>query len=65
MRKNRHLINKSDVLAIIVEKIEASYSEDISLLICYGSYVTGDYAGMSDIDFFFVPKTNRGYKLGH
>jgi predicted nucleotidyltransferase len=65
MRKNRHLINKSDVLSIIVEKIEASYSEDISLLICYGSYVTGEYAGMSDIDFFFVPKTNRGYKLGH
>lgn len=65
MQKNDHLINRSDLLAIIVEIIETSYSEDISLLICYGSMVTGEYSGMSDIDFFFVPKTNRGYKLGH
>jgi hypothetical protein len=27
--------------------------------------VTGEYGGMSDIDFFFVPKSNRGYELGH
>ena len=65
MRWNSHLINKSDLLAIIVEKIETSYSEDISLLICYGSYITGEYGGMSDIDFFFVPKTNRGSELGN
>lgn len=65
MQRNRHLIHRSDLLAIIVEKIEASYSEDISLLICYGSYITGEYGGMSDIDFFFVPRTNRGYEVGH
>ena len=65
MQRNNHLISSSDLLAIIVEKIETSYSEDISLLMCYGSYVTGEYGGMSDIDFFFVPKTNRGYELGH
>ncbi|MCA9839618.1 MAG: nucleotidyltransferase domain-containing protein [Trueperaceae bacterium] len=64
MRRNSHLINRSDLLAVIIEKIETSYSEDIALLICYGSYITGDYGGMSDIDFFFVPKTNRGYELG-
>jgi predicted nucleotidyltransferase len=65
MQKNSYLINRSDLLAIIVEKIETTYSEDISLLICYGSYVTGEYGGMSDIDFFFVPKTKRGYELGY
>jgi predicted nucleotidyltransferase len=65
MRRNSHLINKSDLLATIVEKIETSYSEDVSLLICYGSYVTGNYGARSDIDFFFVPKTKKGYKLGH
>ena len=64
MQRNSHLIHRSDLLAIIVEKIEASYSEDISLLICYGSYITDEYGGMSDIDFFFVPKTNRGYEFG-
>ncbi len=65
MRRNHHLIDKSDLLATIVEKIETSYSEDISLLICYGSYITGDYGATSDIDFFFVPKTKKGYKLGY
>ena len=65
MQRNNHLIDRSDLLAIIVERIETSYSEDISLLICYGSYITGEYGGTSDIDFFFVPKTDRGYKLGH
>jgi len=65
MRRNSHLINKSDLLETIVEKIETSYSEDISLLICYGSYVTGNYGATSDIDFFFVPKTKKGYELGY
>ena len=65
MQRNSHLINKSDLLAIIVKKIETTYSEDISLLICYGSFVTGEYGVMSDIDFFFVPKTNRGYELNY
>jgi predicted nucleotidyltransferase len=65
MRKNSHLIETSELLETIVEKIETSYSEDVSLLICYGSYITGDYRVTSDIDFFFVPKTKKGYTLGH
>jgi predicted nucleotidyltransferase len=64
MRRNNQLIHSSGLLAAIVEKIETAYAEDISLFICYGSYVTGSYGGMSDIDFFFVPKTERGYMLG-
>jgi predicted nucleotidyltransferase len=64
MRRNIQLINSSDLLAAIVKKIETRYAEDISLFICYGSYVTGRYGGMSDIDFFFVPKTKRGTQLG-
>jgi len=61
---NSQLIHSSDLLAAIVEKIETTYTEDISLFICYGSYVTGSYGAMSDIDFYFVPKTKRGYELG-
>ena len=64
MRMNSDLIEPSDLLATIVEKIETTYREDISLLICYGSYVTGDHGALSDIDFFFVPKTKKGYQLG-
>ena len=65
MQRNKHLINRSTLLTIIVEAIETSYSEDISLLICYGSYVTGEYHETSDIDFFFVPKSKKGAELGH
>jgi hypothetical protein len=65
MRINSHLIDTSDLLTVLVEKIETTYPDDICLLICYGSYVTGDHGRMSDIDFFFVPKTNTGYQLGH
>ncbi len=43
MRRNSQLIHSSDLLAAIVEKIETTYAEDISLFICYGSYVTGSY----------------------
>jgi predicted nucleotidyltransferase len=63
MRRNSQLLHSSDLLAAIVEKIETTFAEDISLFICYGSYVTGSYGEMSDIDFFFVPKTERGYQL--
>lgn len=63
MRRNTHIIDQSEILSTITEKIEKSYIEDISLLVCYGSYVTGDYGIMSDIDFFFVPKTKKGYSL--
>ncbi len=65
MRRNDQLIEGSDLLSVIVEKIEASYADDVSLLICYGSYITGDYGALSDIDFFFVPETKRGYELTH
>lgn len=65
MKINNDLVNQSDLLAIIVEKITTYFSDDISLLICYGSFVTGEYGGMSDIDFFFVPKTEKGFELGH
>ncbi len=65
MRQNTSLIRQSDLLAILVEKIETVYPDDISLLICYGSFVTGDHSATSDIDFFFVPKTERGHEFNH
>lgn len=63
MRTNIELTNKSELLSTILEKIEQYYSDDISLLICYGSYITGEYGSLSDIDFYFVPKTKKGFEL--
>ncbi|ULQ59163.1 nucleotidyltransferase domain-containing protein [Brucepastera parasyntrophica] len=64
MRIDNDFIQTSVILQTITEKIEKFYPEDIALFICYGSYVTGGYEKQSDIDFFFVPKTEKGYELG-
>jgi predicted nucleotidyltransferase len=63
MRLNEECIRGSKILEAIVNKIENSYHADVSILTCYGSYITGEYNELSDIDFFFIPKTNKGFEL--
>ena len=46
-----------------IKKIEREYKDDVSLLLIYGSYENGTANGLSDVDFYFVPKTERAYKL--
>jgi hypothetical protein len=63
MRLNKELIKKSSILETIIQKIEKDFSQDISVLVCYGSFVKGTQHKYSDIDFFFIPKTKKGYNL--
>ena len=65
LRFNKELIEKNKILEAIVNKIENNFQEDISILMCYGSYITGEYNNLSDIDFFFIPKTEKGYNLSY
>jgi len=51
------------VADIIVEKIKKEYKDDIAIMCLYGSYIYGDIRENSDIDFYFIPKTPRGYKI--
>ena len=44
-------------------KIKVKYSDDIAVVVCYGSYITGSAYQKSDLDFFFIPKTNKGYEM--
>lgn len=46
-----------------VKKIEREYKYDVSLLLIYGSYEDGTYNQLSDVDFYFIPKTERAYEL--
>jgi hypothetical protein len=48
----------------LIEKIERDYKDDISLVHLHGSYAYGAEHDKSDLDIYFVPKTQRGYKLG-
>ena len=56
MRVNEDLIKKSAILDAIIRRIEVQYPNDVALLVCYGSFVSGGHTASSDIDFFFVPK---------
>ncbi len=47
----------------VVKRIEKEYKEDVSLLLIYGSYENGTANPLSDVDFYFIPKTERGYEL--
>ena len=51
------------LLNTIIEKIKMDYEGDIAIFAIYGSYVRGDNYETSDIDFYFVPKTEKGKEL--
>ncbi len=45
----------------IVNKVRTEYAQDVSLVLIYGSYVNGTANSKSDVDCYFIPKTERGY----
>jgi hypothetical protein len=46
-----------------VKRIERGYKDDVSLLLTYGSYENGTANSLSDVDFYFIPKTEHSYEL--
>lgn len=54
---------KKLIVDTLLKKIEKKYKNDISLVVCYGSYITGATYQSSDIDFYFIPKTDKGYEM--
>lgn len=48
----------------ITAKAKRDYSEDIALILAYGSYINGTANEKSDVDCYFIPKTQRGYSFG-
>lgn len=61
--ENRRKINES-VVEWIVNKVKTEYADDISLVLIYGSYINGTANSKSDVDCYYIPKTERGYRLG-
>jgi len=53
-----------EVAYCLVEKAKTDYNGDISLINIYGSYINNEAHQYSDLDLFFVPKTEKGYNLG-
>lgn len=55
--------DKQRLIEALINKIKSKYKNDIAVVVCYGSYITGSAYKKSDLDFFFIPKTNKGYKM--
>lgn len=51
------------IIQWIVRKIKNDYADDIAMLLIYGSYINGTANERSDVDFYFIPKTERGLEL--
>jgi len=47
----------------IRHKVVSEYAQDISMVLLYGSFVNGTSNKKSDIDCYFIPKTERGYQM--
>lgn len=54
-----------EIAEIIKRRIERDYAEDISIFAYYGSQAMGTADEWSDLDFFFIPRTERGKSLMH
>ncbi len=54
---------KKKIIKALLSKINSKYKNDIAVVVCYGSYITGNAYQKSDLDFFFIPKTEKGYEM--
>lgn len=51
------------VINWLVNRVKNDYAEDIALILLYGSYVNGTANAKSDVDCYFIPRTERGYQF--
>lgn len=60
--ERRKVINDK-LVKWIVNKVKTEYANDVSLVLIYGSYVNGTANSKSDVDCYYIPKSERGYNL--
>ncbi|WP_079912339.1 nucleotidyltransferase domain-containing protein [Paenibacillus sp. 32352] len=51
------------VAELLVQRIRKHYPQDIAIAGYYGSYLQGRATERSDLDFFFIPATDRGQEV--
>lgn len=55
-------MNVYHVADALVSHIQDIYSDDVAVIAYYGSYAQGTATKRSDLDFFFIPSTDKGYQ---
>ena len=51
------------VIQWIINRVKTEYADDISLVLLYGSCMNGTANSKSDVDCYYIPKTERGYQF--
>lgn len=57
------MIDVFSVADIIVKHIKTFYPQDVAIVGYYGSYLQNRATERSDLDFFFIPATDKGRKV--
>jgi len=60
--EKRKAIN-DNLVKWIVNKVKTEYANDVSLVLIYGSYVNGTANSKSDVDCYYIPRSEKGYNL--
>ncbi|MDE6220190.1 MAG: nucleotidyltransferase domain-containing protein [Lachnospiraceae bacterium] len=61
MEKRKEI--NDNVVKWILNKVRTEYANDVSLVLIYGSYVNGTANSKSDVDCYYIPKSENGYNL--
>ncbi|MDR0269685.1 kanamycin nucleotidyltransferase C-terminal domain-containing protein [Paenibacillus sp.] len=56
------MLNVFDVAQTLIDYVEKDYPEEIAIIAYYGSYAQGTATKRSDLDFFFIPATSKGFQ---
>ena len=64
VEENKRKEINDNIVKWITNKVQTQYPDDVSLVLAYGSHINGTANSMSDVDCYYIPKTERGYQLG-
>lgn len=59
---NRQIIN-TKIADWIVNRVKTKYANDVSMVLIYGSFINGTANNKSDLDCYYIPKTEYGYNM--
>lgn len=61
LQKNNEINDR--VVQWILNKVTTEFADNVSLVIIYGSYMNGTANRKSDVDCYYIPKTEHGYDM--
>lgn len=63
LKTKENFMNLIKLADILIDIIKRDYKDDIAIVHIHGSTIYNDTHDRSDLDIYFIPKTERGYNL--